>query len=380
MKKIQIHIMAYVIALVFMNVSVQTVQAISPNTDFTEYYKQKFIDEAIPEEAERIIRETFRDILYATAPYYDNITFEEIGNYKLYDGFVIYNSETDVKDEIYYYPVVNLDKIVLVISAIHTSRGWCVSASDEMVDFLNKIHYLSSDHYLLYFYNDELKVRNERDLDNAATDFEKNSYFECLQDMAKQMVSREPANINKIVYESNHKCIEESYTPAYSTDNMVGAKGSRICSLYNAKGQGSDPICWAASVATIVNYRKGTNYSARDVCDKEGTGYIGADISTKKKALKDYGITYKQTNAQVGWSSILSNIDAKYPIAMSAFDSSSNGHSTVLYGYTVTSNGSYITVFNPGTNNTVTLQYKSTGTTFSYNNRTWTWTKSLSYK
>ena len=228
--------------------------------------------------------------------------------------------------------------------------------------------------------DDKLYLRGRESVEDGTLDFEKNSYLEnalAVSDMVSEM---QPVAIEDIYESSNENTICEEYAPAYSTDNMTGFSGSRVCALYNAQGQGNLPICWAATVATIVNYRKGTAYTAINVCDKLGVEYGGATIERKQEALSKYGINYKMTLAQLGWGSILSNIDSKYPIAVSAFTKKNEGHSMVLHGYTVSSSVKYVTMQNPGNKRIISVQYKTAGTTFSYNSKTWTWTKSLSYK
>lgn len=114
------------------------------------------------------------------------------------------------------------------------------------------------------------------------------------------MQKMKPININQRI-QNTYKSTLEGYMPSYNLDRTSGSDVGRICSLYNAQGQGNLPICWAATVATIVNYRLGTSHTAKDVCDLEGTGYKAASIDVKKAALKDYGLTYKkQTSNYLG--------------------------------------------------------------------------------
>lgn len=188
----------------------------------------------------------------------------------------------------------------------------------------------------------------------------------------------EPIDCYQIDSLSIQRNIKETYTPSYSFDVTTGSDVGKIFSLYNKKGQGNLPICWAASVATIVNYRKGSNVSAKNVCNKMGTGYKGATIDTKLDALHEYGLTaYKKQTSNMSWKTIIKNVDNKRPIAMSAF-SGAAGHAVTLVGYRFRNGTKYIVLWNSGNEKMQTVTYPSSGKlTFSYNNDTWVWTQSL---
>lgn len=77
------------------------------------------------------------------------------------------------------------------------------------------------------------------------------------------------------------------------------------------KGQASYGLCWAASVATIVNYvfvSTNSNVTAKDACAKEGIGWNdGATILQKQQALFDYKIPYASlAYRQCTWSEVTS--------------------------------------------------------------------------
>lgn len=184
-------------------------------------------------------------------------------------------------------------------------------------------------------------------------------------------------NVDEIVESTKNTSVLETYSPGFSTSTDT----SKICFLYNAQGQQGD-TCWATSVATIVNYRKGTNYSDYDVCDKIGVEYAGGTIDDKKTALEEYGLMYRKSQSQSSWDSIVLNISSKYPLAASTF-SGSSGHGVTVYGYRTIGATDYIVLWNSGMNSgagaTQIVMYSSSGSTFTYNSKTWTWTKTLFY-
>ena len=81
----------------------------------------------------------------------------------------------------------------------------------------------------------------------------------------------------------------DGYTRGYSQNTSK----IKLCTLYNYKGQGNYGMCWAASVASIVNYIKGSNISAATVCKKMNIGYNdGATPGQAQLALMKYGVDY----------------------------------------------------------------------------------------
>lgn len=144
--------------------------------------------------------------------------------------------------------------------------------------------------------------------------------------------------------------------------------------------QGSEPICWAASVATTLRYLTNSYaYTARGVCDKIGHAYTAAGIDVKQKALKAYGIEYNNLlYSQITYSRIKNNIVNQYPILASTF-SSKGGHAITIVGYKNYGGIEMVTFHNSGTNTVETVVYNSNGTTYSYNNTTFTWKYTLCY-
>lgn len=307
-------------------------------------------------------------------------------NYYIGTPFVIYAPTEYNWNSVYYYPLINDEKIVLLISLINTNYGWSISASEEMVDELNLINYgkdtswlfLLQDNYVVAKSpTDErtiIEICNENEnWIQALTSVNSLTYSDYVDLISNSMNDIKIFNVDDVSEISNNADIAESYSPSYSTSTDT----SKVCSLYNAKKQ-QGSTCWAASVATIVNYRQGTNYTDYDVCDRIGVGYEGANIDTKLEALKAYDLNYRKSNSQSSWNSIVLNISSKYPLAASTF-SGDSGHSVKVYGYRTIGATDYIVLWNSGTGSTQIATYKSSGSTYTYNSKTWTWTKTLFY-
>ncbi len=354
-------------------------------------YKSEMIDDKIPMGAIEYAHENFKDVLYSSFGYYEQLSSKNPENYSLGDPFVICTLD-GVQEEIYYFPICIGNKIVLVMSIVGTNQGYTLSASDELVALLERNNYIQNSFLLFYEEDEIIKVKTFFDTSlvtnttispqdsNVARDFDEASWITCVQYISTRITSMKTVNFEE---RSNNRmskeAIIEAYTPAFSTDNVNGLKGSRICALYNPQRQYNLPICWAASVATIVNYRLGTNYSAIDVCDRMESEYVGKTVSFMKDSLKKYGITYNISYSQMNLGVIRAKIDNKYPISMISSNADGGWHATTLYGYTIATNGNYIVMHNPGTGSCSTIQYNTSGTTYSYNNKTFTWLQSLHY-
>lgn len=106
-------------------------------------------------------------------------------------------------------------------------------------------------------------------------------------------------------------------------------------------------LCWAATIACIVNYKKGTSLSAVSVAQ----GYYGADnynqglsISSVPGILANYGLSYSYQNNTVTSNVILTNLMNDYPI-YSSWTYSGGSHAVCIYG--VNPVGGYLYIMNP---------------------------------
>ena len=136
---------------------------------------------------------------------------------------------------------------------------------------------------------------------------------------------------------------------------------TRKCSITNFVTQGNYNLCWAACVATIVNYKKGLSLSAANVAVAMGhtnytsPNYAGANALFVIDTLSYYGLTYSISNGKLGWSLVKSNINNNRPfIAALTNSNNTKGHQLVGYGYECNSTDTdqyssqrYLYIWNP---------------------------------
>lgn len=106
-------------------------------------------------------------------------------------------------------------------------------------------------------------------------------------------------------------------------------------------------LCWAATIACIVNYKKGTSLSAVSVAQ----GYYGSgdynhglSLSYMPGILANYGLSYSYQNITVSDNVILTNLMNDYPI-FSSWSHSGGFHAVCIYG--VNPIGGYLYIMDP---------------------------------
>ncbi|MCR5678313.1 MAG: hypothetical protein K6G13_09820 [Agathobacter sp.] len=350
-------------------------------------YKSIMIDRNIPESAKQYAEENYEDVLSVSKEFEDTGEIESVDDCYLDSSFIIVNLFGNTEPA-YYFPVLEDEKVVFVVAVIETGDGYTISGDDVYVDWLNEIDYVSDkslifaicDDYIItkgtsdfYTYDDAAPLLEKEQ--EAIERFEKEEYRETVEYVANELLS-----LDENGSEVGKQTIKEGYTPSFAVNDMEGGHGTRICQLngYSVSQNGRN-MCWAASVATIVNYRKGTRYSAYSVCDLMNISYDqGATITQKKVALKKFGISYAMTDGVLAIGRVKCNIDNKYPIAMSCY-SEEGAHAVTLYGYSCRVGGDYIVIRNPQKDTQITVKYNSGNVYFTSYGTKWKWRRTLSY-
>lgn len=111
------------------------------HSNFSQQCKVNMIDSEIPIEATNFARNNYKNVLIISQPYYNQLVSSNWNMYSLGTPYVIYNPTEKIWDEVYYYPIIYNNEIVLVISSINTSNGWTLSATVDIIDGLNEINY-----------------------------------------------------------------------------------------------------------------------------------------------------------------------------------------------------------------------------------------------
>ena len=271
--------------LLSLNNSVYASECEAPNSTLVQILSER-LDSSIDSEIDDLL-EIAEDYISIES---SNLSYDE--PFFIYD----YENTTNNQQEIIYYPVINdVDTVVLLISAAYTENGWSFSLSEDLVDELNALPNQPSEY--LYYEDDSVLVAEdssnsyvlEGNIDEEISSFVTEDYAEkteIITEAAKKAIEN-----NQMVEPSeNSNATEDGYTRSLS-NTMVGALPVTQCTLYNSRGQGNYQICWAATVATIGNYIKGTSYTAKGICNKVGVEAVGQSITVAAKALSTIGVS-----------------------------------------------------------------------------------------
>ena len=133
-------------------------------------------------------------------------------------------------------------------------------------------------------------------------------------------------------------------------------------------------LCWAATVATMVNYRSGKRMlESYTIADEMNINYdSGGTMYDMTRALSNYGYSYGTSNQQLSMDSVVSYINDKQPLGLCAY-SSAGGHAVTIVGYSNESNNKTLTIWNSGNHQMQTCTYQSSGTSFTYGGYRFTW-------
>lgn len=312
-----------------------------------------------------------------------NIRADECNKLMVGDPFVVYNEDQNVQEQILYYPVAVKDtkKVVAVISLMNTTVGWQYCIDADWADELNKAHYMESKEDFIFYFSDKKFVvqksdSNDQKSKNILTtqEFDDKSF-----ESKKQIMKAKMRNWRKIDVEENRKDTSLlQYTPGV-TDEL----GYFYCNIPGAQGQGSNTkLCWAASAATIINYRTGSSYTAQNIATIMGiSADRGATVYETASALRYFDLDYSASFSTISFNSIMTELNIRFPFVISGNSEAGTGHAVTAYGYRNLEAGQYVMLWNPEINNGqggVTIShYQPSWMTFTSGNIAYTWSRTV---
>lgn len=317
-----------------------------------------------------------------------NIYAEDI---RLGEPFYIFSETSEKQEQIYYFPILNSeDEFIYTLTVICTNSNCQLSLNNEMTEQLNDIDYYNLDY--IFYRSGENVIAESIDMKQYISGYEYESLFDSLTFEEKHTIYMEAADSLCFV-DVNSDCLDDDfltvdgYTPEFDIEQFQTNETEVRCKLYNAQGQGSYGLCWAASVATTVNYIKGKNITPQNVANLLGIGYNdGGDIDDDEKALQHYEVYYRATKNTLSFDKIRKNISQKKPIIMSCktFDYSS-GHAVTLVGFKTigTADNKLITIWNSALNSgnggLTIVRYSDDGVSIQSSGKVFTWRYSVCY-
>jgi len=291
--------------------------------------------------------------------------------------------------ETYYFPVI-LDentKFILTITSNGDGNYSATLGRDFAVELNNLNKNSKSDPYIilgtstgqLYAKNSKkLNCLNEKYIKTTEKDNNEKLKFNSIKNNDSSKIIKNISDKFETL-PRNHK--EKVASNAINDSNLLSGLSYSTSSGNSLNvtcvSQAGRPLCWAATVACIANYRNKTSLSATDVCNAMGLPYAGVETPVAADALiHKYSICSTYTYSVPSFSTIMAFIDNGRPIYMSS-ESSQGWHATTLYGYITSSQGVGISLMDP-LYECSKQGYSSGGTfTYAFGSTTMTWRKSI---
>ncbi len=123
------------------------------------------------------------------------------------------------------------------------------------------------------------------------------------------------------------------------------------CSVPFVSQNPPSKICWAASIASIVNYLKGTSLTAKSVAQNWYGSTIyseynkGLSIGLQDDVLSEYGVSYTHKSQTPSDTVLFNNIYNGYPVLGTFISGNNSYHDCVIYGINAT--GGYLYLMDP---------------------------------
>lgn len=300
-------------------------------------------------------------------------------NYTISNGITVYNSDTDML--FYIFPV--FDGGVCAALIHYDGNGNYTLSSD--VSVYDAVLNLESGEYILYISKQVYYAESEDktvELGTTGYAFESFNSYADLEFNEKLDTFSVNSPDNDCIFTSLSSitapvCITSC--DSVSTTDIAYPMGpvpqlvEEKCNITWFVLQHRFKICWAACIATIVNYKLGYYVTAEEVADFFGIGrWIGATVYEIRSFLGQYGLSYAIYVNKLPWSNVRSNISSDKPFILAMTGLNSKGeavaHPILGYGYSCSSNDNeansdnrYIRAWNPNGSH-LTFKYNDTTT------------------
>lgn len=294
-----------------------------------EYVEQNYF------EIFSIIKNTPENFGLSTQEANDLVLGEGFRTYKDIDGEIVENN-------LFFFPVIHETQIVGLLDVKKIDSFYKIGYKKGFAKELNNLYNNSPKNpYVLVYINDALVAF---DKENKII-VEKPKYIIKKYNSKKNLKEECKLNNLDILKEIKKKNIKVKNLT--NPSNMLGVNDAQIYSIQsNSESKNlsvpivpnqtidGNGICWAASMASVVNYKKGTSYTAKDIYDKYGN-FTDAWYKHVENGYKDEGLSHaKFVNNDIGINKLKSEINNDRPVDtyMKILDNSA-AHEVVVRGY-----------------------------------------------
>lgn len=370
-KRLSVIISVTLIFYVCISQHINTQAAVNTNTLQNEIIQiENQMDDKIADSACNFINGKFKIILEMVSQDSDklNVSSDSLENAVLGEPFMIYDLDGDLHYEEVYFPVLDEKSgdVILTITLYGTTYGWQYKVGTDMVKELNLLEYDPEKPYVFYEENDEITGQGlSQKVDFSDDTIESGLSTTDFVDSAEEALNHYETP-KKVDIEANQEA--DPLIPLGSTAS-VSELGYRYLILQNARGQGLTNWCWAATVATIANYRLDKKLTARQVANAMGKNELqGATLYESQSALIKYGLIFFRRESYAPFDMVKLNIQNHSPMFMGG-TCYSQGHAVTIYGYKEVVGGQSLMIWDSAssnnTGNSYMVQYNGAGTVFS---------------
>lgn len=286
------------------------------------------------------------------------------------------NGEVSYSNKIWYAPVTKDDEIISIITFVGDGKVAC-TITEGYVDILNRLLNESSDDAVkLFAFSGQIYGAVEDRVYNMNT----GELEEVIcPDIAETYIwgNRAERQVN------DENIFQYSISSLLSGRTVESIASGKQLKNYPTFSQGSQPLCWAGTIASMVKYEFPSQYSSitiNDVC-KAVNYYQGASWDKIKAAMNYY---FKSPYIPTYIESPLSRDQVKVVIGnddpglMSSLNpTKTSAHITALIGYKDTPSGMSVKIMNPGTGKLEWGYYSTSAFSYAYNNEVYKWDKTI---
>lgn len=301
---------------------------------------------------DKVCNESTKEKIYAMAAAMLKNDGADVADIGIGENISIYNFDADALFDV--YPVLDSEGECVLLAQVSEDNNVCVNNDTALYESIldetdgkgESIVYI--DNGVIYAENENKQIELE---DTGFNGNNKNDISEyTYEEKVDEIVTKEDgvsfSKYDELLCGALGTDVEEDddtwEDDDIDFDNLLCGAASGRCKIQKFMKQGNYNLCWAASVATIVNYKKNRNISAKTVANAMKKGYDdGATPAETEKALNYYGLTYKLKSSKISWATIKRRIsvnDRPFSIAM-ASTNGGMGHMITGYGYSTLMSG-----------------------------------------
>ena len=301
-----------------------------------------------------------------------------------------------INKNIYFIPIIYKSKVYAIVDVVIVDDEFNLTISNCYIHGINKLLKNSKSGLIsLLFTDNQLLGVNETTVidiistneikSTNITDNEKN-FKQVLIDNKMLILDEDNIGLINLLGNTDKQSdtilhIMSKTTVPYNTGTT---RGQVVLSNYPTFSQGSDPTCWAGTIASMIKYELYSIYP--NVTINTITNYIGSTSGTWENimdALNHY-FTSPYLPSQTTYFSkstvktVIGNNDPAYMQASNP--SKTEAHATALCGYDENGSNFSVRIMDPGTG---TLKWGNTSTsttgpyTYQYNGSVFTWENSV---